>query len=104
VVDDGERLLGVLTRDDMIAALKRRGLATPVVDVMHRDLPAVGPQDPFDEAFRLMQESASPALPVVNRTGRLLGLITPENVGEMMLVHSLRPHNGRPTWRSAGAI
>jgi len=104
VVDDTHRPLGVLTRDDMIAALKRRGSGTLVVDIMHRDLPAVGPHDPLDEAFRLMQESASPELPVVNRTGRLLGLITPENVGEMMLVHSLRPHNGRPTWRSAGAI
>ena len=104
VVDDTDRLLGVLTRDDMIAALKRRGSGTPVVEVMHRDLPAVGPHDPFDEAFRLMQQSASPALPVVNRSGRFLGLITPENVGEMMLVHALRPHSGRPTWRSAGAI
>ena len=56
-----------------------------------------------DEAFRLMQESASPALPVVDRLGRLLGLITPENVGEMMLVNSLRPRDGRVAWRSARA-
>ena len=104
VVDEADRLLGVLTRDDMIAALKRRGPATPVVDLMHRNLPVVGPHEPFDAAFRLMQESASPALPVVDRLGRLLGLITPENVGEMMLVNSLRPRNGRPAWRSAGAI
>src|SRR2546426_556331 len=82
VVDDADRLLGVLTRDDMIAALKRHGPATPVVDFMHRDLPSVGPHDPFDEAFRLMQESASPALPVVDGVGRLLGLITPENIGD----------------------
>jgi Zn-dependent protease/CBS domain-containing protein len=99
VVDEANRLLGVLTRDDMIGALKRHGPATPVVDVMHRDLPSVGPQDPFDEAFRLMEESASPALPVVDRVGRLLGLITPENVG----VNSLRPRNGRPAWRNTRA-
>ena len=103
VVDDADRLLGVLTRDDMIAALKRHGSAMPVVDVMRRDLPAVRADDPFDEAFRLMQESASPALPVVDRLGRLLGLITPENVGEMMLVNSLRPRDGRVAWRSARA-
>ncbi len=98
VLDSAGRVLGVLTRDDMITALKRHGPATPVVDVMHRDLPVVGPHDPFGEAFRLMQESASPALPVVDRVGRLLGLITPENIGEMMLVNSLRPRDGRPAW------
>src|SRR6266550_1238898 len=98
VLDGAGRVLGVLTRDDMITALKRHGPATPVVDVMHRDLPVVGPHDPFGEAFRLMQESASPALPVVDRVGRLLGLITPENIGEMMLVNSLRPRDGRPAW------
>jgi Zn-dependent protease/CBS domain-containing protein len=103
VVDDADRLLGVLTRDDMIAALKRHGPATPVVDVMRRDLPAVRSNDPFDEAFRLMQESAFPALPVVDRHGRFVGLITPENIGEMMLVHSLRPHDGRPVWRGIRA-
>src|SRR5437870_2448726 len=71
VVDEADRLLGVLTRDDMIAALKRRGPATPVVDVMRRDLPAIRSNDPLDEAFRLMQESAFPALPVADRHGRL---------------------------------
>jgi len=55
----------------------------------------------FGEAFRLMQESASPALPVVDRVGRLLGLITPENIGEMMLVNSLRLRDGRPAWHGA---
>jgi stage IV sporulation protein FB len=68
---------------------------------MRRDLPVVGPNDPFEEAFRLMQESASPALPVVDRVGRLLGLITPENVGEMMMMNSLRPRNGQRAWRTA---
>src|SRR2546427_3058410 len=98
VLDSAGRVLGVLTRDDMITALKRHGPTTPVVEVMHRDLPVVGPHDPFGEAFRLMQESANPALPVVDRVGRLLGLITPENIGEMMLVNSLRPRDGRPAW------
>jgi Zn-dependent protease/CBS domain-containing protein len=99
------RVLGVLTREDMIAALKRQGPATPVVNVMRRDLPVVGPNEPFEAALRQMQACGCPALPVVDRDGRLLGLVTPENVGEMMLVHSVRPRDGRPAWRSPrGAI
>jgi stage IV sporulation protein FB len=50
-----------------------------------------------------MEESGRPALPVVDGMGRLLGLITPENVGELMLVNSLRPRKGRPAWRHAHA-
>jgi Zn-dependent protease/CBS domain-containing protein len=100
VLDATGRLLGVLTRNDMIAALKRYGSAAPVVNVMRRDLPVVGPNEPFEAALRQMQACGCPALPVVDRAGRLLGLVTPENVGEMMLVHSVRPRDGRPAWRS----
>jgi stage IV sporulation protein FB len=100
VVEDNGRALGVLTRDDLIAGLKRHGPHVPVTTFMRRDLPAVSAHAPFDQAFRQMQECGCPALPVVDRLGRFVGLITPENVGELMLVRSLRPVSGRPTWRN----
>jgi len=100
VVADNGGLLGVLTRDDLIAALKRHGARAPVSTFMRRDLPVVSAHDPFNEAFREMQQCGCPALPVVDRLGRFVGLITPENVGEMMLVRSLRPASGRPAWRN----
>jgi Zn-dependent protease/predicted transcriptional regulator len=99
VVDNDDRVLGVLTRDDLIAALKRHGPETPVVNVMHRDLPVVQADEPFDKAFQLMQQSGFPALPVVDRLGRLRGLITPENVGELMMVSALLPKGAQPAWR-----
>lgn len=102
VVDADERVLGVLTRDAMITALKERGAATPVAEVMHRGLPIVRRGDAFDAAFRQMQECACPALPVVDEMGRFVGLITPENIGELMMVQSLRPKDGRPVWRRGG--
>jgi Zn-dependent protease/CBS domain-containing protein len=100
VVDSGERVQGVLTRDALIAALKRDGPKTPVAKVMQRDLPVVHADEPFDKAFQLMQQSAFPALPVVDRLGRLRGLITPENIGELMMVTSLLPKGGQPAWRA----
>lgn len=103
VTDAEDRVLGVLTRDKLIAALKHKGPTTSVSEVMQRDLPVVLPDEPFDKAFQLMQESAFPALPVVDRAGRLRGLITPENVGELMLVNTLLPKEGRPSWRSASS-
>lgn len=104
VVDADERVLGVLTRDALIAALKRDGPKTPVVNVMQRDLPLVQADEPFDKAFQLMQQSAFPALPVVDRFGRLRGLITPENIGELMMVSSLLPKGGQPAWRAVAPL
>jgi Zn-dependent protease/CBS domain-containing protein len=101
VVDSEDRVLGVLTRDRLIAALKQKGSTVAVADVMQRDLPTVRADEPFDKAFQLMQESAFPALPVVDRFGRLRGLITPENIGELMMVSTLLPKTGRPAWRSS---
>ncbi len=101
VLDEDGRVLGILTRDDMFAALKKSGLETPVADVMRRNLPCVRPTDPFDEAFRLMQESSCPVLPVVDHAGRLVGVITTENVGEMMFVRSILPPGAAPAWRAS---
>lgn len=103
VVDANERVLGVLTRDDMIAALKRFGPEAPVTDFMRKDLPVVFALDPFEQAFRRMQDCACPALPVVDSKGRFVGLITPENVGEMFLIRSLHPGHKWPEWRRAMA-
>jgi Zn-dependent protease/predicted transcriptional regulator len=101
VIDETGRPLGVLTRNDMIAALRHHGPQAPVIDFMHRDLPIITPEDSFADAFQKMQESACPAVSVVDRDGHFLGLITPENVGELMLVRSLLPPGGRPAWRPA---
>jgi Zn-dependent protease len=100
VVDDTGFVRGILTRDAMISALKRGSGATPVVDVMHRDLPFVRDYAPFEEAFSLMNTCGCPAIPVLDRHDRLVGLITPENIGELMLVQSLRKPGEIHTWRS----
>ncbi len=101
VVDEAGRAAGVLTRQDLVAALGNdpRGQATPVAAVMRRDIPSVPIHASFEAAFRTMQECACPALPVVDGFGRLVGLITPENVGELMMIHSVLARGGQPAWR-----
>ncbi|MCB1077045.1 MAG: site-2 protease family protein, partial [Verrucomicrobiae bacterium] len=78
ILDREGRILGILTREPMIRALRDTGPATPVVQVMRVCEQAVHPQDHFEGAFRLMQETGCPALPVVDGAGRLVGLVTPE--------------------------
>ncbi len=95
----GDSVLGILTRKDLIKALRERGGAAPVIEIMQRGIPSVRMHSPFDDAFRLMQECGCPALPVVDSHGRLVGLITPENVGELMMIHSAVGGGDAPVWR-----
>lgn len=90
VAPDG-RVEGVLLRKDLVAGLRRDDPALRVGDIMRRGIPTVTTGTPFDEAFRIMQESDCPAVPVLDGMKRLVGLLTPENVSEMLMVHSALP-------------
>ncbi len=96
VVDGAGRLRGVVTRDDMIRALRERGPDAPVLEVMRRDVPVVHHRQPLDEALRTMREGGHPAVGIVDTGGRLVGLVTPENVGELMMVQAARPPRRPP--------
>jgi Zn-dependent protease/CBS domain-containing protein len=91
VVDESGNVAGVLTRRDLIAALRKNDPVLRVGDVMRRDIPTVTTGTRFEEAFRIMQECNCPAVPVLDSMKRLVGLLTPENVSELMMVHSAMP-------------
>lgn len=98
VVDAADRLVGLLDRDALIRALKERGPDTPVTEVMRTDIPTVARRRVLDEALRLLQAQRLPAVGIADAGGRLVGLITPENVGEMMMIQAARPPQDSP-WR-----
>ena len=91
VVNDTGNVVGLLTRQDLIAALRKNDPALRVGDVMRRDIPTVTTGTRFEDAFRIMQECNCPAVPVLDRMKRLVGLLTPENVTELMMVQSAMP-------------
>lgn len=91
VLDEGGSVAGILTRHDLIAALHKGDANIRVADVMRRDIPTVTTGTHFEEAFRIMQECNCPAVPVLDGMKRLVGLLTPENVSELMMVQSALP-------------
>ena len=91
VLDGAGNVAGILTRHDLIAALRKNDPAIRVGDVMRRDIPTVTTGTRFEEAFRIMQECNCPAVPVLDGMKRLVGLLTPENVSELMMVQSALP-------------
>src|SRR5213592_2519301 len=91
VVDETGSVAGLLTRHDLIAALRKNDPSLRVGDVMRRDIPTVTTGTRFEDAFRIMQECNCPAVPVLDSMKRLVGLLTPENVSELMMVQSALP-------------
>ncbi|MBI3997533.1 MAG: site-2 protease family protein [Armatimonadetes bacterium] len=86
VLEDA-RVVGVLTRSDLLVALAQRGQEARVADVMQREFMVADPHEMLEAAFIRMQGCACHTLPVI-RGGRLVGLITMENVGEFVAVQA----------------
>lgn len=99
VVDGAGGLRGVLTRDAIIAALSRTGPTTPVLEVMERDVPVVPLAGRLEAALGHLQEGGRSVVAVADAQGRLVGYITPENLGELVMVRraaSKPPGRGGP--------
>jgi Zn-dependent protease/CBS domain-containing protein len=91
VVDGGGHPRGLVTRDGLIVALRQGEPATPVFEAMVRDIPVVREWQPLDRAFITLNQAKAPALFVLNEAQQLVGLITRENIAEMMMVTNIRP-------------
>lgn len=83
----GDHVLGMLTREDMTKSLSQGGPQTRVRDSMRRDIPTVDPRLRLEQALVLIRETNSRSLPVEHE-GRLVGLLTLDNVGEFLSIHS----------------
>ena len=83
----GGLVVGVLPRQDLVRSLAEQGQQARVGDVMRKDCSPVEDTEMLEGAFQRMRAANCPTLPVV-RSGQLVGVVTLENVGELMMVHS----------------
>jgi stage IV sporulation protein FB len=104
VVDEMGKPVGLLGRDALIRALKELGPDAQVAAAMTATVPTIGHRRCLEEAFRLLQEKSAPAVAVVDHTGRLVGLVTSETIGEMLMLHQAMPKgvSWGPWSRAAG--
>lgn len=86
VVDGAGKLRGFITRNAMIAALSKSGAGTPVMEAMTGDAPTMPATARLEAALKLLQDRSAPAVGVVDRDGKLVGYVTSENIGELMMV------------------
>ncbi|MGQ9700138.1 MAG: magnesium transporter [Candidatus Bipolaricaulaceae bacterium] len=80
VVDEGNRLLGVLSLRDLVLAT----LDTPVTQIMNPEVVTLAPDMDVEEVARLFDKYNFLALPVVDQDKKLLGIVTVDDVMDVM--------------------
>ena len=86
-VIENDRVIGVVTRDDFLAALTQHGQNVAVSSIMRGNLPEVDSYEMVENALVRIQESGLPALPVTH-SGSLVGIVTAENITEFLMIRS----------------
>lgn len=91
VVDGFGKPVGILVREDLRAAVDKLDGAEPVTSIMRVPVETVSSTAPLEAALDQVLDPAGTALPVTDRDGRLVGLLTRENLVELMITGSNRP-------------
>jgi Zn-dependent protease len=95
VIEQG-RLVGVLTKTDLLKTLASNGGEGLVRDVMRREFETATPSDMLEPVFFKLQNCACHSIPVV-RNSEVVGIVTMENVGEFLSIKgALQPTSARP--------
>ena len=86
VVDNG-RILGILTQPDLLKALSARDQYPTVTTAMQDNFVTVDSLEMLETAFAKLTDCNCHTLPVT-LNGKLVGLLTMDNLGEYMRIHA----------------
>lgn len=89
VLGPDRRLVGFLTRQAIFAAMAAHQRARPVAEVMDPPIPQLSVGAPLQEVLDRLATGV-PAVGLTDRSGALLGYVTPENVGELVILRQGR--------------
>jgi Zn-dependent protease/CBS domain-containing protein len=91
VIDRTGQLSGLLTAEDLLAAL-RDGRTELVGVLMRRDVPPISPTMPLSDVQTRLANQNVRALPVADADGQLLGLLTFSDINEAFRLLSIEPN------------
>ena len=83
VINDEDRLVGIITTYDISKAVVWPGKASVVRDVMTRDVITTTPDEPVDIAARKLEQHNISALPVVDDQRRVIAMLTAIDLGKL---------------------
>lgn len=88
VLDGDGRLLGFLTRQALFSAMADAETGRHVGDVMTPDIPALPANAPLQTVLDHLQ--SAPAVAAIGADGGVLGYVTAENIGELVVLRRPR--------------
>lgn len=83
----GTEVTGVLSLNHLITAIKEHGYISPVSNAMRREWLHVDTEEPLEPVIEEMAAQQQTMLPVL-RKGRLIGILTADNIRELVMVRS----------------
>ena len=89
---NGDEVVGVLPRNVLLRGLAESGPDAYVAEAMIRDFPVVPPDGDLEEIASDMQSGQSPVV-LVKENGRLVGMVTLENLAELLIVRQISQRN-----------
>jgi Zn-dependent protease len=90
----GDQVIGLLGRNALLRGMATEGPDSYIASFMEREFPSVAPDQDLAEVLPLLANAGSCAL--VMQEGKLLGLLTAENLSQFLLLRSvgLQPAEG----------
>lgn len=93
----GDRVMGILTRANLLAGLSEFGPEQLVTKVMEREFEIADPNEMLQNALQRLASTPVRVMPVL-QDGTLVGLLTQENLGEyLMIQNALQRHKQKQT-------
>jgi predicted transcriptional regulator len=86
-VTEKGQVVGILTKNDLLAAIAKHGDQAAVSDAMRREFDSTAPSEMLETVLTRLQTSGIRTMPVTQQ-GRLVGLITMENIGEFIAIEA----------------
>ena len=83
--------VGLLTREDILNAVREHGRDEPASGFMRSGVESVRPSTPVDTLFERLQDRSAAALCVTDADGKIIGLLTRQALGEVMMIRAARP-------------
>lgn len=81
-----DKLVGIISIEDLIRSLRRGDLQAPVLDYMTSQLISLKAADPIVEALKLFAQTRLGRLPVLDQEGKLVGIITKGDITRGILM------------------
>lgn len=91
IVDGVGKAIGMLTRNEVLRAIQEQPDGGVIADYVRTNIPTVQAQNELEQALRVMEQGTFPAIAVTDQHGHLVGMITLENLGQMLLLGRAKP-------------